>query len=85
METIYLNTTLRARPRDNVVDFQAYREQRSLLLEGAALPEPALHSEITPEHPDAPVLPLERFTAWADAMASVVLAVGALAVIAMLL
>lgn len=85
METIYLTSTLRVRPRDNVVDFQSYREQRALIVEGAALPEPSVCAQITPELPEVQRGALERFTAWADAVASVVLAVGAVLVLAALL
>lgn len=83
METIYLKNTLHIRPRDNVVDLQAYRESRDLLLEGSALP--SVLGEISPELPEPEPSPLERFTAWADAVASVVLAVGTLLVLSVIL
>lgn len=83
METIYLKTTLRARPRGEVLDLQSYREQKALLLEGTALPEPL--PEITPELPEPTVRPLDRFIRWADAAASAALALGALLVLASLL
>lgn len=83
METIYLKTTLCARPRCKVLDLQSYREQRALQLEGTALPEPI--PEITPELPEPVLNPLERFTRCADAVASVVLALGALLILAALL
>ena len=83
METIYLKTTLSARPRSKVLDLQSYREQKALLLEGTALPEPL--PELTPELPEPRVSALERFTRCVDAVASVVLAVGALLILAALL
>ena len=83
METIYLKTTLRARPRCKVLDLQSYREQRALMLEGTALPEPL--PEITPELPEPAPRPLDRFIRWADAAASAALALGALLVLVSLL
>ena len=81
METIYLKNTVHVRPKDNVVELQTWREQRSLLLEGAALPEPCPLIEVTPELCEAEPSPLSRFTAWADAAASAALAVGAVLVL----
>jgi hypothetical protein len=85
METIYLKNTVHVRPRDNVVELQAWREQRSLLVEGAALPEPSPLVEVTPELRETEPTPLSRFTAWADAAASAALAVGAVLVLLTLL
>jgi hypothetical protein len=85
METIYLNATLECRPHGKVVDLDTYRRQRSLLLNGTALPEPELLEEITPELPERAPTPLERFTAWADAIASVALTLGTIFVFSLLL
>jgi hypothetical protein len=85
METIYLNATLHCRPRGKVVDLNAYRQQRSLLLDGTVLPEPEPLEEITPELPEQAPPALERFTAWADAIASVALTLGAIFVFTLLL
>ena len=85
METIYLKNTVHVRPRGNVVELQAWREQRSLLVEGAALPEPSPLVEVTPELRETEPTPLSRFTAWADAAASAALAVGAVLVLLTLL
>jgi hypothetical protein len=68
-----------------VVDLDAYRQQRALLLDGTVLPETAPVEEITPELPDLAPSALERFTAWADAIASVALTLGAIFVFTLLL
>ena len=85
METIYLNATLQCRQRGKVVDLDAYRQQRSLLLDGTLLPETEVTAEITPELAQCEPTPLEQFTAWADAIASVALTLGAIFVITLLL
>ena len=86
MKTVYLNATLHCRPHANVLRLP---ERRSALMDAAALPlyEPEAElSEVTAEVVEEErEHSLETLIAWADAIASLVLALGTVLVLLMIL